>query len=202
MKKSKQPVKANLRDDICHAALALFSDKGYSGTNMSEVADALNITRTPLYYYYKDKKSLYIEVIKQYLSDKREAYTDMAAESKDVFPWLRQHIEYACKIKSHSILFNAFKMEQFAFLAELNDETNRYVYSLKKRRIQRAIESQELPADTDIDLLLENIYTMSYGLIHILHDPIIGDSLNASPEKINKLIDVIVEEIKAVFGHK
>ena len=201
MKRTTTPRNANLKDDICTVALHLFCEKGYNATNMSDVAEALGITRTPLYYYYKDKKNLYVEAIKKHLATKRETYTEMAAESNEIFSWLRRHIEYACSNKSDSVLFNAFDLDEFRYLADLNAETNRYVYALKKRRVLRAIESGELPPDTNVNLFLTNIYTMSYGLIYIVNDSILSQEIKMSPHKMEELIDLIVAEIKAVFDY-
>jgi len=190
----------NLKDDICSVALKLFKEKGYNATNMSEVAEILGITRTPLYYYYNDKKNLYTEAIKKHLTAKREIYTEMAAEHSDLFTWLRQHIEYACSNTSDVVLFNVFGYEEFRSLSDLNDETCRYVYALKRRRVVRAVESGELPADTDVDLFLSNIYVMSYGLIYVINESILSQELKNNPEKIEALINLFIEEIRCIYA--
>lgn len=190
----------NLKDEICSVALRLFSEKGYDATNMSEIADILGITRTPLYYYYSDKKSLYVETIKKHLERKRNIYTDMAAETSNIFSWLRVHVEFACSNKSDIVLFNVFDRPEFAFLSELNDETNRYVYALKRRRVQRATETGELPADMDIDLFLYNIYVMSYGFIYVINESILSQDLKSNPHKVHALIDMFIEEVKCIYS--
>lgn len=200
MKKSSSKSE-NLKGDICNVALRLFSEKGYDATNMSEIADILGITRTPLYYYYSDKKCLYVEAIKKHLETKRNIYTDMAAETSNIFSWLRIHIEYACSNKSDTVLFNVFDRPEFEFLSDLNDETNRYVYALKRRRVQRAVETGELAADMDIDLFLYNIYVMSYGFIYVINESILSQDLKVHPEKVDALIDLFIEEIKCIYSN-
>jgi TetR/AcrR family transcriptional repressor of nem operon len=196
MKKKSSRI-TNIKDEICLVALKLFSEKGYDGTNMSTVSDILGITRTPLYYYYEDKKNLYIAAIKKHLATKREIYTDMAAEESDIFEWLHKHIRYACSNTSDAVLFNAFARDEFKTLSDLNDETCRYIYSLKKRRVERAINTGELLADTDIDLFLINIYTMSYGLIHVINNSILSE---IAEDKVDSLIDLMVDQIRREFG--
>ena len=190
----------NLKDEICNVALRLFSEKGYDAANMSEIADILGITRTPLYYYYSDKKCLYVEAIKKHLETKRNIYTNMAAETSDIFEWLRRHIEFACSNKSDIVLFNVFDRPEFEFLSDLNDETNRYVYALKRRRVQRAVETGELPPDIDIDLFLYNIYVMSYGFIYVINESILSSDLKSNPQKVTALIDLFLAEIKGLYG--
>ena len=189
----------NLKDEICNVALRLFSEKGYDAANMSEIAEILGITRTPLYYYYSDKKCLYVEAIKKHLETKRNRYTNMAAETSDIFEWLRRHIEFACSNKSDIVLFNVFDRPEFEFLSDLNDETNRYVYALKRRRVQRAVETGELPPDIDIDLFLYNIYVMSYGFIYVINESILSSDLKSNPHKVTALIDLFLEEIKGLY---
>lgn len=187
---------ANLKDDICSVALKLFSEKGYEATNLSEVAEILGITRTPLYYYFTDKKSLYAEAIKKHLAKKRELYTQMADKESDIFTWLRQHIELACSNTTDTVLFNVLGYDEFRSLSDLNDETCRYIYALKRRRVARAIDTGELPPDTDIDLFLSNVYVMSYGLTYVINQSILSQDLKSSPKKIADLTDLFVQEIK------
>lgn len=189
----------NLKDEICSVAIKVFSAKGYDATNMTEIADILGITRTPLYYYYNSKKDLYTQAVKKHLATKREIYTDLAAEDDDIFTWLRKHIRYACSNISDSVLFNAFKYEEFRTLSDLNAETNRYIYSLKRSRLLRAVETGELPSDTNIDLFIDNVYILSYGLIYVVHDSILSQEIKNAPGRIDLIIDLFVEEIKSVF---
>lgn len=190
----------NLKDEICKVALRLFSEKGYDAANMSEIADILGITRTPLYYYYSDKKCLYVEAIKKHLETKRNIYTNMAAETSNIFDWLRRHVEFACSNKSDIVLFNVFDRPEFEFLSDLNDETCRYVYALKRRRVQRAVETGELAADIDIDLFLSNVYVMSYGFIYVINESILSQDLQSNPQKVTALIDLFIAEVKCIYA--
>ena len=124
----------------------------------------------------------------------------MAAETSNIFAWLRRHVEFACSNKSDIVLFNVFNRPEFEFLSDLNDETNRYVYALKRRRVQRALETGELSPDIDIDLFLYNVYVMSYGFIYVINGSILSQDLNNNPQKVTALIDLFIEEIKCVYA--
>lgn len=189
----------NLKDEICSVAIKVFSEKGYDATNMTEIADILGITRTPLYYYYNGKKDLYTSAIKKHLSNKREIYTDLAGEDDSIFVWLHKHIRYACGNTSDAVLFNAFKYEEFRALSDLNFETNRYIYSLKRSRLLRAVETGELPPDTNIDLFIDNVYIMSYGLICVINDSILSKEIKNTPGRIDLIINLMVDQIRSVF---
>lgn len=51
------------RAEIVHAAAEMFKHKGYRGTNLGDVADALGIDRASLYYYIGSKEELFHNVV-------------------------------------------------------------------------------------------------------------------------------------------
>lgn len=53
----------NLRKRIMEKAVALFSDKGYHGTSIREIAKAAECSLPMLYYYFKNKNDLYEEIV-------------------------------------------------------------------------------------------------------------------------------------------
>ena len=46
------------RQSILDAASLLFIDKGFGGTNINDIADALGATRTAVYYYFQSKEAI------------------------------------------------------------------------------------------------------------------------------------------------
>lgn len=51
------------RAEIVLAAAAMFKRKGYRGTNLGDVADALGLDRASLYYYIGSKEELFHDVV-------------------------------------------------------------------------------------------------------------------------------------------
>jgi AcrR family transcriptional regulator len=49
--------------EILRAAAVLFAEKGYGGTTMQQIAEAVNLTRTAFYYYFKNKEELLISLV-------------------------------------------------------------------------------------------------------------------------------------------
>jgi len=61
--KSNEPNQRPTRNDaqrqsILDAASLLFIEKGFGGTNINDIADAVGVTRTALYYYFPSKVSI------------------------------------------------------------------------------------------------------------------------------------------------
>lgn len=46
------------RQAILDAASLLFIEKGFGGTNINDIADAVGMTRTALYYYFRSKEAM------------------------------------------------------------------------------------------------------------------------------------------------
>lgn len=55
----------NTKDNILNAALKLFSERGYEGSSMSDIAELLGITKAALYKHYKSKQEILDGIIKK-----------------------------------------------------------------------------------------------------------------------------------------
>lgn len=53
----------NTRERIAEAALTLFSEKGYLGTSMSDIAGALGMTKGALYKHYRSKEEILSHIL-------------------------------------------------------------------------------------------------------------------------------------------
>jgi AcrR family transcriptional regulator len=49
-----------LPESILQAATRLFIERGFDGTSMLDIAEALGVTRTAVYYYYKNKEAILV----------------------------------------------------------------------------------------------------------------------------------------------
>ena len=79
--KKAQELQAQLkRDAVLAEAAALFNEKGYHSTSLTEVADRLKFTKTAIYYYVKNKNDLLYHTYMQSLDEIDQATKD--AETK------------------------------------------------------------------------------------------------------------------------
>jgi AcrR family transcriptional regulator len=56
-------VDSKTKSDILRKAEQLFAARGYDGVSMREIAEACAITKANIYYYFKSKESLYLQVL-------------------------------------------------------------------------------------------------------------------------------------------
>ena len=53
-----------MKDKIIDNAITLFSEKGYDGTTLDDIAKSVNIKKASLYYHFDSKKSIYEQSVK------------------------------------------------------------------------------------------------------------------------------------------
>ena len=63
------------RDRILQAATRLFGQRGFAGTSVREVVDEAEVSKPTLYYYFKNKDSLFRACVQTQL-DGLEALVD------------------------------------------------------------------------------------------------------------------------------
>jgi AcrR family transcriptional regulator len=72
------PAAIETRERILMAAGSLFANKGYAGTSVREIVETAGVTKPTLYYYFKGKEDLYLQLM------------DMAADSfNEIFEEIR-----------------------------------------------------------------------------------------------------------------
>jgi len=58
-----------VKQDIINAAMKIFVEKGKDGARMQEIADSAGVNKMLLHYYFKDKDTLFSEVLKRIVTD-------------------------------------------------------------------------------------------------------------------------------------
>lgn len=69
-----------VRTRIVQAAEKLFGQKGFSATSISDIVEEANVGRSLIYYYFKDKKSLYDAI----LAESGERIVRIAQKARDL----------------------------------------------------------------------------------------------------------------------
>ncbi|HEU5360030.1 MAG TPA: TetR/AcrR family transcriptional regulator [Candidatus Deferrimicrobiaceae bacterium] len=62
-KKAGQDIAA--RDRLLASATELFTRKGYAGTTVREIVQAAGVTKPVLYYYFRNKEGIYLELMRE-----------------------------------------------------------------------------------------------------------------------------------------
>ena len=57
------------KDRIIKAAVQLFSEKGFDGTRVSDIADLADVNKALIYYYFTGKEDILDILLRQLLND-------------------------------------------------------------------------------------------------------------------------------------
>ncbi len=129
------------RARIQQVAVELFTEHGYEGTSLREIAERLDVTKAALYYHFKSKEDIVTSLVEDYSQQmdaliawgreqprtaqtRREIvsrYVDIVAEGDKVFRMLHQNqaaVSMLATAKSRGELFK----ERIQFLIELLTE--------------------------------------------------------------------------------
>lgn len=80
----------NAPDSILNEAARLFAVTGYDGSSISQISDALGITKPAIYHYFPSKRAIYDEIIIRVLDGLYEAVSAKVAELPPGRQQLRQ----------------------------------------------------------------------------------------------------------------
>lgn len=79
------------RSEILKAALVLFGEKGFEGTTMDEISNAVGISKATLYLYFDNKEDLFAQVLHESAFNtfskrikKHKSYSNWEAEIKEI----------------------------------------------------------------------------------------------------------------------
>jgi AcrR family transcriptional regulator len=66
------PSEGSMRERIRQVALELFTERGYDGTSLREIAEQLDVTKAALYYHFRSKDTILLSLIAE-LGDAMDA---------------------------------------------------------------------------------------------------------------------------------
>ena len=100
---------------IAEAALTLFSEKGYLGTSMSDIAGVLGITKGALYKHYRSKKEIFSHILSRMSEEDTERATEYDMPLADPKEVASYRDTPAQKIRAYTLAqFDHWTKEPFA----------------------------------------------------------------------------------------
>ncbi|WP_284741444.1 TetR/AcrR family transcriptional regulator [Amycolatopsis sp. RTGN1] len=82
-----------VENELYEHATRLFAERGFAGTSLQDIADALGITRPALYYYVKSKEELLAKLVTEVTNGPLEELTELVAQDVDPVRKLRGIVE-------------------------------------------------------------------------------------------------------------
>jgi TetR/AcrR family transcriptional regulator, cholesterol catabolism regulator len=146
-KKLTSSEEPNRLDQIYYVAAKIFCDKGYDATSMSDIADAVGITKAGIYHYVKSKQDLLFAIM-NFGMDKLELHVILPARAvTDAEQRLR------AILRNHSLLIiKGSAPEGYSPLTVLNDEMAGLTPAHRRKVQQRKRAYMDLMRETLLQL--------------------------------------------------
>ena len=118
-----------VREEILRAASALFAARGYRAVTTDDIAEAIGLTKSAMYYYFKNKYDLLSTIFREsfghYLSHARAIATQDNGPEENMRRLIRQHILNAIDLREWTTIY-------FREQSELNDKDRAFIAKCTK----------------------------------------------------------------------
>ena len=136
------------RQQILDASKKLFAEHGFNKTTTKMIAEAVGIKKPSLYYFFKNKESIYTSLLKDILEEICNIYTDASEQN------LHETITKIFKISKENGAF-IFSVDEFgsrplAEIATTKKELKKRTYEYFKKQSLRCSAKEAIMIVVDI----------------------------------------------------
>ncbi|RLG45966.1 MAG: hypothetical protein DRN90_07310 [Thermoproteota archaeon] len=185
---------------ILEAAAKCFSEGGYAKTTMDKIAEEAGVSKGALYWHFKSKEELFVELKERSIAKARKQFEKLFAQKKPFDIKLREaiglYISFLVPENREVARLNAEFLAEAPKIPKLNDmlkDQYEMFRSLIASTIREAIEKGELRKDIDPEIVSLILLAMLDGLE--LHWAIL--ELDFDWEKVKEnLLDVLMKGMR------
>ncbi len=144
---------ASTRERILDIALELFTERGYDKTSVRDIAELLGTTKAALYYYFKSKADILLELHLQLhelgarLLDELEALPDGPARAA---AWPALLDEFITTVDEHRELVQLHQRNRTAFEGLDDSERHHALNDEIERKARQLLGSRDIPASVRV----------------------------------------------------
>ncbi len=188
-------VETGLNERILETASELFIARGYHGMSMREISEALGVSKPALYYYFKDKEELFLEIMRHFVEEMSDALDRILAEPGSASDKIRDFTGYVLRQPTKTRAMIRLASQEITQLSlesrQAFDKIYREKFIGKIQQIVRAGvqsgEFRDLPVETAV-----------WGLLGIMFPYFYPDHSGNSPvpdETIGEVIRIYLNGI-------
>ena len=156
------------RNQLLNAALDVFSQYGFNGASLDEIAQVADMHKSNIFYYYENKEALYVEVLTTVLQKWLAPLQTLEAElepTEALTHYLMTKIEIAKTQPKASKLFALEIIQGAPHLLPILKGPIKKLFKRKAKVILNWQEQGKISKDIDAELLIINIWgiTQNYA---------------------------------------
>jgi AcrR family transcriptional regulator len=190
------------KKQILRAALKAFAEYGYERTSIAVICQKADIARPTLYQYFKDKRSLFRELLESYLPylnqkiHARQQEKDRGKKLSDRETLRSLQLELLDELANHRDFFIIFFKEAKARNAETEDIVWGIMQGIKEEFVAELRIHPSSKGVSDEDLEFTVLYTIG-GMMQIVEYYLFDNSEKLTNEQI---ADKIADIEAAIYG--
>ena len=155
---------------IINAGFRIFSQNSYRKSPVSEIADAAGISKSLLFYYFKNKRELYVFLWERCAQITIDYLTEYGCyEKSDLFDMIYQGMRAKLEIMRHYPDIGAFAIKAFY---EKDDEISGLIQAsyekmkaFKAENTLKSLDSVQFREGIDLKMMYREMYLASEGYL-------------------------------------
>jgi AcrR family transcriptional regulator len=194
------------KKQILDAALKAFAEHGYERTSIAVICEKAGIARPTLYQYFKDKRSLFRELLEGYLLGFHErihafhATADNGKQASRRETMNSLHLEMLNEASRNRDLFTIFSKEAKARNAETEDIV-RGIYRAIVSEFVREMQSEPAAVGIEAKVLEFAAVYMLGGTMQAIEYFLFDSEEKMTKEELAEMITIIESRISGIDGH-
>jgi len=189
------------KKQILDAALEAFAEFGYERTSIAIICENAGIARPTLYQYFKDKRSVFRELLESYFLEVHDRLHErqlLKAGNKQMSPQETMnalHIEILKEFLEHKSLYTIFLKEAKARNAETDDIVDSIMKAMARQFVQEIKENPAAENMDEKDMEFVVVYMLG-GLMQVVESYLYSNENTLSVEEIAEKLSFIESRIK------
>lgn len=190
-------------ESIIQASVALFMEKGFTETQMNEIALSARVSKRTLYKYYKNKSEVYLVVLHRFIAELQEFYRPDYHREREFLPELemmaRKKIEYILRpefIRFTRILIR--EQNQINHLTHFIAAEAQNVRKMLADWLQKNIDDGKFSSTVPVQLLANYFHQSIEGMIY--WPTVMGSRNGFSDEEIDSIVTIIINAFRNEYS--
>jgi len=161
---SKEDNKAKIKE----AASKVFARYGYDKTTLEDIGKAVNLNKTSLYYYYKNKETLFTEIIlgesELYMAQLQQKASKKKSTEDKIVHYLLERIRYYHQVVNlHQLSIEALQLVEPMFHALYQDVLLRELKFLSEI-LEKGVKEGTYQKGTDVGRVAAHLLALEDSL--------------------------------------
>ncbi len=191
--------KVSTKKKILEKAIEIFALKGFESTNLTDICDALGITRRPVYYYFQDKYGLFSASYDKWEQDFSTEMERILGADKPIMEIYRDILRFCI------LFYKRYAPNFFVGICTnpvLEDIQKRYYalegtfHRMEVELTRQAIARGELKKSTDPEMVVGILFAINDGLRLGLE----RQNTGLNPLDLDELISIQLAGIQQYWG--